>query len=397
METVSIENARMWRSLGFVFGLFMVSRALVFILAVASPYFVKTDIYARKPFGTEDRAQYFNRWDVEWYRRVAVDGYSYTHGVESNVVFFPLFPSLIRTLHALGLRPIWAAMLISSVCFAASLWLIYALVLRETSRRRTAEWVTALLAFSPGGVWFFLGMTESVFLFLTLTLFWALHVGKRNWAMVVGLLAGLTRPNAFLLALPVLAILWPALRLVWERRDIRGVSCLLGVAAAPLLGHVCFLTFLQIRFDDWSLSYQVSSQYWHNHFILSWESFSSRIPGLGLTLLDSGAGTYVTHVAWSWTLVLLVGIISGVALWQRRVFSWHVVYLLAFFAFHSFIVQGATPLGPIARYASVVPAFYVGLVIACERHLWARFALIAGSSSMMALQTILVFAGYHIN
>ena len=397
MNPVSVEAAKRRRSIAFVVGLFFASRVMVLILAVTSPYLVKTDVYARKPWGVEDPAHYFNRWDVEWYRRVAVEGYAYTPGTESNVVFFPLFPTLVRSLHTLGLHPIWAGMLISSACFAASLWLIHALVLRETGRRKTAEWTTALLAFSPAGVWFTLGMTESLFLFLTLALVWALRSEQWMGAMVIGGLAGLTRPNAFLLALPVVVLVGPSLRSAWRERRWRGISVLLLVALSPALGHASFLAFLQAKFGDWSLSHRVSSLYWHNHFSLSWDSLSSRIPGLGLKLFDPAAGTYVTHVAWSWTLVLLFGVISGVALWRRRASSWHLVYLFAFFAFHSFIVQGATPLGPIARYAAVVPTFYLGVVLASERWPWAQIALFALSSALMALQTVLVFAGYHIN
>lgn len=397
MNPDSIERARQWRAVSLVLGLFVVSRVLVLMLAVVSPYLVKTDTYARRPFGVEDPAHYFNRWDVEWYRRVAVEGYSYVPGAESNVVFFPLFPALVRSLHALGLHPIWAGMLISSACFAASLWLIHALVVRETGRRKTAEWTTALLAFSPAGVWFTLGMTESLFLFLTLALVWALRSEKWMGALVIGGLAGLTRPNAFLLVLPVVVLVGASLRSAWRERRWRRISGFLLVASAPALGHASFLAFLQVKFGDWSLSHRVSSLYWHNHFNLTWDSLSSRIPGLGLKLFDPGTGTYVTHVAWSWTLVLLVGVISGVALWRRRASSWHLMHLFAFFAFHSFIVQGATPLGPIARYAAVVPAFYVGLVLACERWPWAQTSLIAVSTVLMAFQTILVFAGYQIN
>jgi len=397
MNPVPIEPAGRWQVLGYVLGLFVASRVLILALAVVSPHLVKTDVYARKPFGVAESSHYFNRWDVEWYRRVAVEGFSYTPGTESNVVFFPLLPALIRSLHATGLNAVWAGMLISSVCFAASLWLMHALVLQETGRQRTAEWATALLAFSPAGVWFFLGLTESLFLFLTLALFWALRSEKWTWALGAGVLAGLTRPNAIVLALPILAMLGPALRLAWGGRHFRRLFGLLMVAASPPLGHACFLAFLQVKFGDWSISHRVSSEFWHNHFHLSWESFSSRIPGLGLKLFDAGAGTYVTHVAWSWTFVLLAGIIAGVAVWPRRASSWHVVHLLTFFAIHCFIVQGATPLGPIARYAAAVPSIYLGLVLASERWPWAPVALVAGSSSAMAFQTILVFAGYHIN
>jgi len=46
-----------------------------------------------------------SRWDAGWYLEIARDGYRYEPGVPSNAAFFPLYPLLIRAVHALLLLP----------------------------------------------------------------------------------------------------------------------------------------------------------------------------------------------------------------------------------------------------------------------------------------------------
>jgi hypothetical protein len=46
-----------------------------------------------------------SRWDAGWYVEIARDGYRYEPGVPSNAAFFPLYPLLIRAVHALLLLP----------------------------------------------------------------------------------------------------------------------------------------------------------------------------------------------------------------------------------------------------------------------------------------------------
>src|SRR5205823_15085160 len=42
-----------------------------------------------------------SRWDAGWYVEIARDQYRYEPGSPSNAAFFPLYPLLIRAIHAL--------------------------------------------------------------------------------------------------------------------------------------------------------------------------------------------------------------------------------------------------------------------------------------------------------
>ncbi len=396
MSQSASERPRGWRECVFVAALFASSRLLVVAVAVLGPLLLKTD--ARFPGRVTDIGwkAYLNLWDVGWYGNVALEGYRFGPGVQSNIAFFPLFPLLLRALHTVGLDVVSAGLLVSNLCFAGALWLMFRLVLRETGRRETAERATALLAFSPAAAWFSLGLTESLYLLLTLAL---VAVAVRRWwgaMLVMGMLAGLTRPNGFILTVPSVVLAWPTLRDAWCGRRWASVAGLCVASVGPVLGAGLFFTYLRIAFGSWSSFQVVNAAQWHNGFSLSWATLAQRIPGIGLRLFDSPL-IYMEHVAWSWTLVIATGLVAAIALWEHRARAWHGALLAAFFAFHAFLYQGITPVGPIARYAAVVPAFYLGLALFAEERRWAQPVILAASVAALVVQTAMVFGGYHLN
>jgi len=358
---------------------------------------IQTERYATRPlFSAIEWSRYFNRWDVNWYLQVARDGYQFLPGVECNVVFFPLFPLLLKGLMSLGVEGVLAGVLISNTCFLGAIVLLQALVREETGDEVLSHRAAQLLAWSPAGAWFFLGLTESLYLFLTLLLVVSLR--KERWilATVVGIGCGLTRPTGLILAAPALVLALPViLRATRERRW--GQSLIAFIAGlGPILGHALFAFYLQLRFGHALVYQEVSRLQWGNHLVFDAETLGARLPGLGLRLFDNGS-FYVEHVAWSWTLVGFLSVLSLVSLWERRAALWHVALLLAFLGLHAFMMQGHVPVGPIARYAAVVPSFYVALVWITKGRdaLWPL--LLAGSSALLVLQTLLLFAGYHLN
>ncbi|HEX7525741.1 MAG TPA: hypothetical protein VF327_05500, partial [Gaiellaceae bacterium] len=73
---------------------------------------------------TDERSQAFGllgAWDGRWYRIIASHGYLLIPGRQSDPAFFPLFPLLLRAVHAVGLGYETAGLLISNVAFLAAL------------------------------------------------------------------------------------------------------------------------------------------------------------------------------------------------------------------------------------------------------------------------------------
>lgn len=385
------------RDLFACLGYFLGSRLLVFALAVVAPLVIQTERYATRPlFSAIEWSRYFNRWDVNWYLQVAREGYQFFPGVECNVVFFPLLPLLLKGLMSLGVEGVLAGVLISNACFFGAIVLMQKLVREETGDAVLSHRAAQLLAWSPAGAWFFLGLTESLYLFLTLLL--VLLLRKERWmlAAVIGIGSGLTRPTGLILTAPALVLAFPMILRASRERRWGQAGIVLVAGLGPVLGHALFAFYLQLRFGDGLVYQEVSRMQWGNRLVFDGETLGARLPGLGLRLFDSGS-FYAEHVAWSWTLVGLLSMLSLISLWERRAALWHAALILAFLGLHTFMMQGHVPVGPIARYAAVVPSFYVALVGITKGRdaLWPL--LLAGSSALLVLQTLLLFAGYHLN
>ena len=195
------------------------------------------------------------RWDTFFYYTIATDGYSWDPSVfrHYNVVFFPLYPLLMRWGGiALGGHPLVAGLIVSLTAFAGALTLLYRLARLELGDDHAWR-VILLMSTFPYALYFSAVYTESLFLLLSVGAFYAMRRGRLGWTAVCGLLAGLTRPNGFWLALPLalLAIqrsMGPA-----PDSDAPAAARLplaLIVACVPAIGVTVFSLYLQLRFGD---------------------------------------------------------------------------------------------------------------------------------------------------
>jgi hypothetical protein len=160
------------------------------------------------------------RFDAGWYGGIALDGYTWDHTFQRqrNIAFFPALPLLMRPVGAvLGmyeegpsrerrmLRGLWAGVAIS---LAAFFWALYyfSRLASDLIGPDRAPAATLLLAAYPFACYFNAPYTESLFLLGAAGACY--HFLRRDWvaASAWGLLAGLSRPNGFLLSVP-LAIL----------------------------------------------------------------------------------------------------------------------------------------------------------------------------------------------
>jgi hypothetical protein len=202
------------------------SRLLVWVAGIAAGASLTQDVAAGTPdprgltrgLGSvgELLAGPAARWDAAWYLVIARDGYQPGLGAHTfpRVAFFPLYPLAIR---ALGLvAPLVIAGVVVSLCaFAAALYGIHRLTVLEfarkpqptaTSPQDVARLAVLVIAFSPMAVFFSAIYTEALFMALSVAVFWCARNGRWVWVGIAGALAGATRSNGLLLALPVLVI-----------------------------------------------------------------------------------------------------------------------------------------------------------------------------------------------
>jgi Mannosyltransferase (PIG-V) len=151
------------------------------------------------------------RWDTGWYLGIAMEGYSWNRHIrgQQNLGFFPAFPILMRAGTVLsGLDSTdpadvaWAGTMVSLIAFFAALLYLYCLARDDIGEDR-ATTALALLASYPFAVFYSTAYSESVFLLGVVGAFYHLRRQQPGRAAGWGVLAGLARPNGFLLSIPL--------------------------------------------------------------------------------------------------------------------------------------------------------------------------------------------------
>lgn len=199
------------------------------------------------------------RWDSVWYLVIAHYGYRPELGVYTSArdAFFPLYPLGLRALSDLGLPPVLAGVLFSLAAFTAALYGVHRLSMlelgglgkggaRHSVVEAEASYATAgiegevldtggsvgssgagsltqpaaagvdpltvaklavlVMALTPMAYYFSAVYSESLYLALSVGLFWCARQGRWAWVGVMGALATATRSTGIVLIAPALML-----------------------------------------------------------------------------------------------------------------------------------------------------------------------------------------------
>jgi Gpi18-like mannosyltransferase len=150
-----------------------------------------------------DPLSIWNRWDTPHYLDLAREGYQAADEIGLFIVFYPLYPLLIRIFALVASDYLVSAFLVSTVASIAAAVLLARLVQFDDPPRLALSAVWFLLIY-PTSFFLHIAYTESLFLALTLGAFVAARQERWLLAGVLGGLASLTRVNGLFL-LPALA------------------------------------------------------------------------------------------------------------------------------------------------------------------------------------------------
>jgi hypothetical protein len=302
-----------------------------------------------------------NRWDSYWYLDIAQNGYYLRGPTISNVVFFPLYPLLIRYT-----APLFGGDLVLTGWILSSLFLFLAAILltrlvQEFHPHIEPSLPTAFLLVHPAA--FFLNAVYSESLFLTLSLAAVLWARRRNFliASLCVALASATRVIGVFLAVILLI----------EFVHAHGWRGLLTRRVWPLLlsplGILAFFLFHWVTFGDFFLYLHVQTFFGRDFSVDLEELAIQGNPDLANNIIDYG------HTV----LAVLLGLIT---LCRVR-FSYGIYMLLALIVPLS---TGST-LG-IARYSMVLfPMYLIAASLPSPVH---RGAWLFGSALFLALDII---------
>lgn len=211
-----------------------------------------------------------DRWDGRWYRMVARGGYLLVPGRQSDPAFFPLYPIMLRVLHAAGIGWGIAGPLLSNLALLLGLGLFYALT-REIFSEPLARRATTYLAIFPLGYVFSMAYPESVVLVFLLAS--PLAALRRHWwlAAFCAAAAALARPEGLFLALPLADIAWRQRQSLSPAR--RGAA--LAAVLAPAAAIASYSLYLAIVLHD-PLAWSQAERAWGRQFRLSgaYEAFA---------------------------------------------------------------------------------------------------------------------------
>ncbi len=323
-------------------------------------------------------ASMWQRWDALWYQHIAEQGYAAGDG---STAFFPVYPILMRTAGViLGGRDVLGGLLVSTVAFGASIWLLFQLTAKEV-RLSDAPYLTVLFtALYPTSFFMLAPFTESVFLALTLGAFMLSRSGRHLPAGALGAVASLTRGQGALLVLPLAyEYLHQRGLLPWSRLPRRGLDLSAIGPLLPLAGTLLFAQYVSLVVGEHRSALGVLTL-WGYEIVPPWDALTRSLDYIARPINGGSAEVELFN------LISLLGFgVLAVLAWTRlpRMYA---LYALASVALLMGRQMWFSPLMSVSRYVVVIfPGFMVLGVLLAERRTAAALSLLTGGFLLVAL------------
>lgn len=205
----------------------------------------------------------WNRWDAVHYLQLAEKGYVGTGEGRFSIVFYPLYPALVRVAAFVTGSYLAAAFIISGIASLAAGLLLQRLARVDEPEpvARNAVW---FLFIFPTSFFLHIGYTESLFLALTLAAFLAARRDHWHIAGLIGAFSCLTRVNGLLLV-PALALEALAQYRIARRINFRW----LWIGVVPFGFAVYLWLNYRVTGDFFTFS-NIMEEHWFKKFTSPW-------------------------------------------------------------------------------------------------------------------------------
>jgi hypothetical protein len=314
----------------------------------ASTYTVE-DVFPYRGVGAPSNVllSAWQRFDTNWYLKIAEQGYASNDG---STVFFPLYPLLIRVLGTVLLQnDLFVALVISNLAAIGVFYFADKIALQLANRRVAARTVLFLAIF-PSSFFLFAGYTESLFLLLALA---SLYTGGQSrWGVagILGALAALTKLQGALLIIPLGFLWWRQVRSPASESS-RTFSERIRVAPLALIPMAtgAFLLWQYWFVERASLltSYEGSL---YAQFVWPWENVRA-----ALSLLLAGRASAIDILN---LLATVLFVVMAVLVWIRLPREYG-LYTVAMLAAPLFRMTTTQPLVSMLRYVLVLFPVYI--------------------------------------
>jgi hypothetical protein len=306
----------------------------------------------------------WERFDTLWYLHIAAHGYNRPDAV----VFFPLYPSLIKIVSLL-IPPMAAALLISTLATFFLFWGLQELLLGDQPRALVDQSVF-LCAVWPASFIFFAGYPESLLFAL---IAWSLCMARRDrWvaAAALGLAAALTKAVGVVVAVPLLVVA------VRHRKATALPVFLVFLGPAGFLGY--------LHWTGHSALASAYGQYWRTSMALPWTTLWVSVHTL----------VYTPNPILILNLTFLISGCVLAALSRLRI-----EYLLysAVAIGVSLCKETTPPLQSMIRYLLIIFPIFVGFArLLQDPHLQSRFGMVCAALFVLNVGLLWLFLGWSL-
>ena len=316
------------------------------------------------------------RWDSEWYKIIATDGYKYNGdaGETQTVVFYPLYPALSRLVsEVLRIEVVDAMLLVANLAAMAAMLLLFKLI-REAFDDRIALATVAMISFFPSSIFLSAGYTEPLALLLMVSFFLAITRQRFIAAAILAGLAVATRSSGIAL-LPVL--LWE----LWRHRSPRRFV----IEAVPLSitatsGLWLYAIYLGIAFGS-PLAFSDGQAAFHENTTMSARLVSALLlePFRKLNLADISPAGFD-----QWFLLIFIALI-GYA-WLARINRGMILFAAVVLALPYLTLCGG-PAGftSMARFNIVSFPLFVAMALLTGQRQWAVTGIVGIFGGMLLM------------
>ncbi|MDF2652598.1 MAG: putative integral rane protein [Paenibacillus sp.] len=249
---VEFQPLSQWHIWKQIIGLFILTRLMIFGASVS---------YAASTGSGSDLLSAMRSWWFEYdsshYINIAKNGYQSVGEDQNLIVFYPLYPFLIKLGSFIIPNYHTAALVISNLFLLIGLYYLVRLLELEFKNSELALSSTKYVLLFPFSFFFSIIYTESVFVTLCILCFYFLRKSKWLTAGLFGMLAALTRNQGVLLAVPILIEI--AVQQNWKemfrkgqiRLWLRGLLPGIFGVILPVVGTCLYLLINKLVSGDW--------------------------------------------------------------------------------------------------------------------------------------------------
>jgi len=334
------------------------------------------------PAGSSDQAMrwpgVWARWDSGYYLTIARNGYSASNATPA---FYPLYPLILRFIKIVTNLDVVSIGTIFSTIFTTIAFLVIFNTFSADFDISINKDIILLLSLFPTAFFLFSIYTESLFLFLSIIVYYLTQRKKWKLAALSCFLASITRDNGFLVTV-IIAIEFLYSTKINKKSLISAfVLCLPGI-----IGFISYHAFLGIIFGDPLLSIHVHENVGKRFITWPWISILDTIE---LAVLGKGVeGNWFWRLV-GWQELAFTGLFSllailGWKLLRPSLAAYLSLSLIVFTASHGPYGMG---LMSVPRY--VLPLFpgFIVMAIFLRHHRYLRWIVLTGSALLLLWYT----------